>query len=482
MSKTNRTALDRSDLQPGELFEVAVKYLRGRVNYERVQSIPYTAMSKHLDQARDFLKYLGNPEKKYPIIHIAGTKGKGSTSAMMEAILREAGFKAGLYLSPHMQSITERFQIEGKQLERNEFGSAFMRFIERLESWERQHRKPPFAFTYFELLTLFAFDYFAKCKLEFGVIETGLGGTYDTTNICSPTITIITNIGFDHIEQLGPKLCDIAREKAGIIKNKIPLVSGVGIPEARDEIRCIAGEKKAPLYEIGTDFKCHSRGPVVGQSANPTFWSFDYRSDSKVLGKPVLEDVMHRLPGRHQSENASLAITAAKILASKGWKISDSAIREGLQKLKVPGRIEVIQTRPTIILDGSHNRAAVETLIETIRESFPASKKVLLFGTTIGKDTEGMLSAAIPFFDHIIFSSYSGNPRRFPPDALLAMAREIQRDYPGLAEKRVDLVRELKQAVRIARESLEKDDLLCVAGSFFFAAEAKELLSDEKIR
>lgn len=454
-------------------FSVAMRFLADQTNFETFRSIPYEQMSKRLDAAKDVLEFLGHPEQKYRIVHLAGTKGKGSTARAVAEILHHAGYRVGLFTSPHLQHILERFQIDGVPCAEKEFGKTFEIFRTKLDRWNnsRSHTETKTKFTFFEILTLFCFEWFAQRKVDFAVLEVGLGGRFDATNICTSEISVITNIGFDHIEQLGTTLPEIAGEKAGIIKSGVPIVSGAKAPEAANVIRKIALELHAPLYEIGDKFTCSPQNPLE----NDGKWRFDYEFQPDSRTEPIrLKNLEHKMPGIHQSENASLALTVAMLLRENGFEIPDDAIVRGILETEMPGRIEVLHRNPTVILDGAHNREAVEALIETIRTGFSdLEMKILIFGTTLEKDIEGMLSVVLPFFDEIVFSAYSDNPRSCPPETLLAFANEIRKKEPDKKYASCKLIRDSRTAFEKCKNDLSSHDLLCVSGSLYFAAEIR---------
>ncbi len=490
-------------------FAEAVAYLEKRINYENFQELPYQELEGRLARMRHLLSVLGNPEKKYLTVHVAGTKGKGSTCVMLKSILRQAGYRVGFFSSPHLDTMTERFAIDGVPCSDDEFADVMLSLRDRIEPWEQDNR-----FTYFELTTLFAFEFFARKNVDVAVVEVGMGGRLDATNACSPQLTIITSISFDHIEQLGPSLVQIASEKAGIIKPEIPVIAHPGDGEAIEIVRKTAAMFQSPSFFYGEDFSIESdpslttafRYLPIGRE-NPAFVPLDTLS----LG----------LPGDHQRQNASLAIAAAMLLRPR-LTIADDAIRKGLAEAFLPIRIEAIRPHKdsaTFIVDGAHNRASVAALVQTLKQSFPARKKFLVFGTTLGKDVDGMLSELQPFFDKIVLTQHSSSPRRFPsrglltilsslPTAPLSLQNEFRFDSPSdfegnpmdddiavplfqrrwdefeeagttHADTEIDVIESSFEALKKCWAEAEKDDLVCVTGSMYLAGELRRYFLDE---
>jgi len=442
-------------------YNEAIAWLENRIHYETFQAIPYAELENRLGAFRDLVECLGSPDRKYAIVHVAGTKGKGSTCIFLEQILHQAGYCTGRFSSPHLHSLMERFTIGGVPCEESHFAEIVFDLKNRVEHWENTH----FPLTWFELTTLFAFEYFARQKVEIAVVEVGLGGRLDSTNICQPAVSIITSISYDHVAQLGPTLADIAREKAGIIKSGVSVVSGVCQQDPADTIHSIAVSRGAPLYEWGRDFSSQlcSQG-----SDSPLVFDFVTQSRHwKQLESPVW--------GEHQTRNASLALMTGILLEKQGWKISEETVRRGLQSTRLPARIEICSRNPLVIVDGAHNRESVRELIKTLKTHGPneQGRKILLFGSMLDKDNEGMLQELIRFFDWIIFTQPSGNPRALAPRKLYEQAVSHK---PGIGE----VIPDTNLAFAKAKALAGTDDLICVTGSFYLAAEI--MASDSFVR
>ena len=466
-------------------FEQAMTHLERRVNYENFQGMPYQELSGRLERLRELLVELGSPEKRFLTVHVAGTKGKGSACTLLKSILRQAGYRVGFFSSPHLYSLLERFAIDGESCDAEEFGELMLWLRDRVKNREKSWK-----FTYFELTTLFAFEYFARKKVDVAVLEVGLGGRWDATNVCSPTVTVITNISFDHIEQLGPTLGAIAEEKAGIIKPGIPVVAGPEGEEARQVIQRTAKNVGAPYFFLDEDFSIASEEP------EPAFRFFPLAMQGTLFRE--VDSLLLKLHGNHQRNNAALAIAAAQLLENH-LKVSDSAIRSGLAAAFLPVRIELFRPlpdSPTFVVDGAHNRASIVALVQTLKSLRPFRKKYLVFGTSLGKDCEGMLSELLPFFDHVVLTQHSSNPRRFPPQGLLTILSMLTRVPQSLRqllpfptpvdvdpaqgkdddddELGIDIVEHPFLALEKCWNMAKRDDLVCVCGSMYLAGELRQ--------
>ena len=469
-------------MTPNTKYSEAISYLDHRINYETFQTVPYKAFEDRLEALRDILDFLDSPDKKYKIAHVAGTKGKGSTCIFLEQILCKAGYRTGCFNSPHLHSPMERFMIGGVPCDENLFVEIFFDLKNRIEKWESTSpiaSSLQFPITYFEWTTIFALEYFARQNVEIAVVEVGLGGRLDSTNVCLPAVSIISNISYDHIEQLGPTLSDIAREKAGIIKPGIPVVSGVCKPEPADTIRTVAASRNAPIYEWGRDFTSNLHRESLPLDRNPSI-VFDFTAESKKFTSPRhWRNLESPVLGEHQSRNASLALTAAILLEEQGLKIPEEAVRRGLQSVRLPARVEVCSQNPLIIIDGANNRESVQELIETLKTYCRSenSRKILLFGSLLGKDNEGMLQELVTYFDWIIFTQPPINSRSFPAQGLCRIATSIvskpRQKCPDIGE----IIPNVNEAFAKAKALAKAEDLICVTGSFYLAAGIRECVS-----
>jgi dihydrofolate synthase/folylpolyglutamate synthase len=318
--------------------------------------------------------------------------------------------------------------------------------------------------TYFEIITALALLRFAEHRVDAAVLEVGLGGRLDSTNVCQPLVSVITSISFDHMQQLGNTLAAIAAEKAGIIKFGTPLVSGVLDDEPRDVIADVARQHRCRLIQLGIDFEFTYRPPRTLESAPARGqMDFSYRG----LGEEQkLNDLELNLAGAHQAANAAVGIATIAELRRQDWDISDVAIRQGLTQVRWPARIEVLSRRPTVVLDAAHNVASIEALVRVLDQSFSIPARVLVFATSRDKDVSGMLRVLLPKFEDVIFTRYWNNPRAMPPSELDALAAQM-------SPTRRHLCADAATAWKLASQLATPDHLICITGSFFIAAEMR---------
>jgi dihydrofolate synthase/folylpolyglutamate synthase len=440
-------------------YEQAIEYLFGRVNFERLAGTLYSADDFKLDRMREFLRRLGDPHESIPAVHIAGTKGKGSTAAFLSSVLTAAGVRTGRFTSPHISVFEERLAVDGVQPTEAELATLVNSISEVVSALdETPGRMSP---TYFEIATALAWQYFRQRGAELAVLEVGMGGRLDATNVCRPVVTAITTISRDHTRHLGSRIEQIAREKAGIIKPGIPLISGVAAPEAQRVIAEVCGEQGAPLWQLGRDFDYRYEPP--SDQAGPLVSVQTPRGAWHELPLPLL--------GEHQAANAAVAIAALEVLADQGWGVTPPAVREGLSRVRWPGRIEIVGRQPMIIIDAAHNWAAIAALLKTLDESCPARRRVLVFAATRDKDIRGMLRQLLPRFETVVLTAFQNNPRNVPIDELERLART-------LGDQLLHSAPDPATAWKLARRLASPADLICVTGSFFIAAELRELILD----
>jgi dihydrofolate synthase/folylpolyglutamate synthase len=453
-------------------YDAALAFLLDRINYERTGRIPTTAL--RLDRMRELVRRLGDPHLRVPVVHVAGTKGKGSTATMIAAILQAAGYRTGLYTSPHLERIEERFVIDGAACSPQEFVD-LTRSVEPVlreldaEATTADVRMP----TFFEITTAMAFVYFAQRPVDIAVLEVGLGGRLDSTNVCQPLLSIITSISLDHTRQLGNTLAAIAREKAGIIKPGVPVISGVVDEEPRQVIEGIAAERGSLLLQYRRDFEAVAR--MEPSSALLDGSDIVYCEGGGDLAATYLE-LKVRLPGEHQVSNAATAIAAAELLSRSGWKIPEPIIGLALANVRCPARIEVVRREPTVVVDTAHNVASIDALCRTLHGS-PAARRILIFASSKDKDVRGMLRLLLPEFDEVVLTRYVNNPRARTPEKLQTLAAE---ELPGLAlatPPKIHLAEDPLAAWRLAQQLAGADGLVCITGSFFLAAELRGVVA-----
>jgi len=437
-------------------YSEAIAFWHGRIDYERRQPQPGDLK---LDRMRALLRLLGDPHHRLRCVHVAGTKGKGSTSAILASVLQAAGYRTGLFTSPHLSDISERVQVNGVPIVPEEIAARMTevaRAVQQLEADGDPSRSP----TFFEIITALGFLHFDCRRVDLAVLEVGLGGRFDSTNVCQPLLSIITNISFDHMAILGGTLAEIAFQKAGIIKLRVPVVSMVEDAEVVGVISKIAGEYAAPLRLICRDFKW-SRG--IGQPFHPP--PFRVSTDRKDWGELPLA-----LHGEHQGANAAGVIAAIELLREVGMEIPDRAVQEGLAKVVWPARMELISRRPVVVLDCAHNVASARALVQTLGSSFPiAGEKHLVFASSNDKQIPEMLEILAPEFDHFHLTRYQSNPRSADPENIKNLIKRLDKSS-------VLVYTSPGEAWASAWSQVGPEDGIVVAGSVFLAGELRPTL------
>lgn len=451
--------------------ESALDFLYGRINFERTSTIPYQTNVFKLDRMRRLLESLGNPHLGLNVVHLAGTKGKGSTANMIGSIALQAGFSVGQYTSPHLERLEERFVVNGANIREQrliDLADRLRDIVTECDAYSESIGER--GVTFFELTTALALLEFAEQKVELAVLEVGLGGRLDSTNVCQPLVCGITSISYDHTKQLGNTLAAIAREKAGIIKPGVPVVSGVTEAEAALVIREIAELNNAPSWVRGVDFDYEVTAAPV--QCGPQFSYVETRE-----GGVHWKDLKVAMLGRHQAANAATAVAIVRRLQELGWKISEADIRAGLLTSRMPARVEVIPAtgdQPTIIVDAAHNIASVSALLETLNEHFPLRPRALIFATSKDKDAAGMLQKLLPQFETVFVTQYCNNPRFTEVEELRGIADDVVRQ-----ERLQTAVVRCDTPLAAWREMcrlVPQPNVVVVAGSFFLAAELMPLI------
>ncbi len=428
-------------------FEQSIRYLYS-LGHETL------AMKLGLETVRILARGLGQPEQKFPAVHIAGTNGKGSTAALTEAILRAAGYRVGLYTSPHLVTITERIRVDGKPIEDDVFArragevrSASERLVESGELGA-----PP---TFFEQVTMIAYLYFAEMRVELAVLEVGLGGRLDATNLCHPVVTAITPVGLDHQRYLGETLPEIAGEKAGIIKTGVPVVVAPQKEEAMRVIAARAAELSAPLIPVS------NQAAVAEKTGSSGRYRLRYRN---------LPEARLGLRGRYQVTNALTAIHIAQSLIDVGWKIPVAAIIEGLERAQWPGRLELIESpsgQAPILLDGAHNPDGARALRDFLEEHYSQMPVTLIFGAMQDKAISEMTEILFPAAKRIILTKIT-NPRAADP-VLVAKRSRGKRDLIVSGD--------VCEALAEGRRVTPADGLIVACGSLFLIGEIRRVLN-----
>ena len=433
-------------------YESAVRYLLS-LGRELGAPTQATAAKFNLENITVLMERLGRPDRTYPIVHIAGTNGKGSTAAFLESILRAAGFRTGLNTSPHLERINERIRINGEEVSDQIFAETFTRVqevIEELLAAGRLEAHP----TYFECVTALAFEVFARERVEFAVVEVGLGGRLDATNIVRPQVSVITRIDFDHENYLGHSLEEIAREKAGIVKAGVPVATAPQLPEVREVLRGKARELDATIVDTGEDFDLEREIAEAGCARA--------RARARAMGEAVR--LAPGLPGRFQLENALNAVATARLLQARGYRITNQNIEQGIRSTEWPGRLERLQAGPDVYLDGAHNPGAARELAQFLEENFARRRVYLIFGAMRDKSVDEMTGILFPLASEVIFTQ-PGTPRAVSANQLA--------DLAGHHAARYTVIRDAEEALESALAKARSDDAVFVTGSLYLVGQLR---------
>ncbi|MBI9018191.1 MAG: bifunctional folylpolyglutamate synthase/dihydrofolate synthase [Phycisphaerae bacterium] len=437
-------------------YRDALAFLFSNTNYETAKRLRYNKDTFDLNRMEVLLEILKDPHKKVKTIHIAGTKGKGSTCTMLSEMLQSNDYKVGLYTSPHVLDMRERIQVDGEMITRDDM----IKHVKKLSvAVKKMADNPP---TFFEIMTAIAFCHFVNCKVDFAVIETGMGGRLDSTNVIIPEVVGITSLSMDHQAQLGDTIDKIAMEKAGIFKEGIPSFSVMQDDSAMKVLKKEALRKGTSLKFTGKDI------------------DFSYRFESSrelgphnriCLTTPTsrYEHLPVPLLGEHQAINCGLALSILDGLKCRGFAINDEKVVLGLANTALPGRMEIIHEDPRILVDGAHNAASIKAVIQATGQHIPYDSMVVIFGCCEDKDVDGMLQQLQYGADKVIFTRVK-SPRSVDPD-------ELVRRYTDLCGKMCQAGETLEEALEIAKPAISTGDLICITGSFYLVGQAKEMIA-----
>lgn len=441
-------------------YTVALKYLGERSNVERIRPENLQPDAFRLDRMKALLEELGDPQKDVRCVHIAGSKGKGSTAEMTASCLAACGYATGVYTSPHLIDVRERIRIGNEPIGY----AAFARLCQKVaEASERIERKQGAA-AYFEVLTAMALLYFQEQAVDVAVIEVGLGGRLDATNLVQPEVTAITAIQLEHTQILGDTVEKIAKEKAGIFKRGVTAITFEQDGPIMEALRQEAERVGAPLEVVGKtiEFSCRFEAtPELGPHARVCLNT--KRSSFEHLPVP--------LKGEHQAHNCGLALAILDILRDRGFETPERRVAEGLAKTSSAGRMELAWRSPRIIIDGAHTPDSVAALIKAVGAHVRYDSMVVVFGCAADKDTKGMLAKLATGADKIIFTRAAGNARAADP-------RELQRRFAEISPKMSQVARGFEDALKLAKGAVAKGDLILVTGSFYLVGEAKKHLHE----
>ncbi|MCG8403848.1 MAG: bifunctional folylpolyglutamate synthase/dihydrofolate synthase [Phycisphaerales bacterium] len=431
-----------------------------RINYERRPMRRHERGTLTLDRMKRLLKDLDNPQNSFRSVHIAGSKGKGSTATMLAQMLMGNDLKVGLYTSPHILDIRERIVINDELITK----PALTKLIAKISEVSAQYDDQP---TYFEILTAAAFLHFAERQVDVAVIETGLGGRFDATNVLKPEACAITNISIDHTPELGDSLESIAAEKAGVFKSKVPIVSAPQTKEVKKVLKKAADASGSDLHFAGDDIR------------------FSYRFESSRNAGPQaricvttptshFDHLLVPLVGEHQAVNCGVALGLLDQLKNRGFELNDESSINGLANVQLQGRMEMLCDKPRVLGDGAHNAASIEALMRAIGQNVPYDSMVVIFGCFADKDIEGMLKLIRLGADKVIFTRVK-SPRTADPEVLAST-------FANISGRMAQVAPSLADALEIAEKAVTREDLICVTGSFYLVSEAKEHFADHPHR
>ncbi|MHC4175370.1 MAG: bifunctional folylpolyglutamate synthase/dihydrofolate synthase [Planctomycetota bacterium] len=434
-------------------YQRAIDYLFERTDYEKQERLRYNVTTFNLKRMEKLLSLLGNPHKKIHTVHIAGTKGKGSTATMLAKMLEANGYKVGLYTSPHVVHLHERIVVNSEMISDSQMRSLLNRLYAPVEKLSKTD--PP---TFFEIMTALAFMYFVDKSVDIAVIETGLGGRLDSTNVIKPEVVGITNLSIDHPHQLGGTIDSIAKEKAGVFKRGVPVITVQQEPAAMRVLKSHADAVKAPLSVTGSDIDFSHRFET----------SREHGPHTRIcLTTPTSKFEHLRVPlhGKHQAINCGLALAMLDKLKSSGYKIDNEKATEGLHKVSLAGRMEMICDDPRIMIDAAHNAASIRALIYAIGQNIPYDSMVVIFGCNNDKDVTGMLRELQYGADKVIFTRNNS--------AKAMSSQDLADIYTEICGKMYQTSASLGEALQLAKSAVSKEDLICITGSFYLIGQAK---------
>lgn len=438
-------------------FPNAVRYLYDRADIERQRAAAIDRSAFKLERMQELLSQLGNPHLEIRTVHVAGTVGKGSTCAMIAHMLRGCKYAVGEYTSPHLVDVRERIQVNGQMISKTDFTDGTR---EVAEAASRLKFQP----TFFELITALAFKYFAEQAVDIAVVEVGLGGRLDCTNVITPEVSVMTTIDYDHMHLLGRTLPEIAREKAGIFKPGVPAISVEQVPEVEAVLREQAERVGAPLSIVNKDIEFSYRfGAAQGRGPQSRVCLFTPTSRFEHVDVP--------LPGEHQALNCGAALAAADVLKGAAYDLPDNLLLEGLASTRIPGRMELVWSKPRIVVDGAHNPAALTTLMKCVGVHTPYDSMVCIFGCCDDKDVDAMLDRVALGADKVIFTRAKGIARAADPE-------DLQQRFQERSGKMSQTAKDVSEALNLASRAVGRDDLICVTGSFYLIGETKKYLAD----
>jgi dihydrofolate synthase/folylpolyglutamate synthase len=427
-------------------YEEALAYIHGTMKF---------GSKLGLQNITELLRRLGDPHKAFPAVHIAGTNGKGSVTSMTASILHKAGYKVGMFISPYLERFTERIQVDFEEIPRDTLARLTGLVKEKISEMVGEGFNHP---TEFEVVTALGFLYFAESKVDIAVVEVGLGGRLDSTNVVNPLVSVITSISYDHMYILGNTLKEIAYEKGGIIKPGVPVVSYPQEEEAARVLEELAKGRSSPYYPIKKE-QVHEKHSAFDEQC------FDFEYDGITY-----ENIRIHLPGKHQMLNAACALTGIMVLREQGFVINDSAVYAGMDATRWPGRLEMVREKPMIILDGAHNPSGAQALADAVRLYFPGRSIRLIMGVFKDKDVDNVAKILCSVASEVTVTM-ADSPRATDISELANIVRKYHSN--------VDVQPSLKEAIPSVMERLKENEILIISGSLYLIGEARTIVMND---
>ena len=436
-------------------YEEAVQYIHNTVKF---------GSKLGLTNITELLKRLGDPHRKFPSVHVAGTNGKGSVTSMTASILNQAGYKVGMFISPYLERFTERIQVNYEEIPGEELALLTEQVKEQVDAMVRDGHNHP---TEFEIVTTLGFLWFARQKVDIAVVEVGLGGRLDSTNVTNPLVSVITSISFDHLRVLGSTLSEIAFEKGGIIKPGVPVVSYPQQAEAEEVIKRLAEERSCLYYGVLPE-------QIRESDTALSIQHFDFTFQGKTW-----KNIAVPLPGKHQLLNATCAVTAIQVLRERGFEISDDNLYSGLRQTRWPGRLELIVENPLMMLDGAHNPSGARALADALRLYFPNRQICLIFGMLRDKDINGVAGILCSMVDRVIVTR-PDNHRSTSSEELAAIAGKYSSDVTisGNVQEAITMAVDWLQTEDDSKNDQSKEKVVIISGSLYLVGEARTILRE----
>ena len=442
-------------------YEAALAYIDTFINSERSPDFSRQARFYNLERISRLLAHLGDPHRRLKVVHIAGSKGKGSTAALIASILTDAGYKTGLFTQPHLITPRERCLINSRLISE----AKFAQYVNRLKPSIEAMASPPASgceggvgrVSFFEIYTTLAFTYFVDNAVDFAVIEVGLGGRLDATNVVDPLVSVITPISLEHTAILGDTHEAIAKEKAEIIKPNRPVVLAPQVPEAQAVFEAIAANRDAPMDNVGRDIHLKRKD-----------WNINGQTFDLTIQSAFYPDLFLPLHGEHQALNAATAVGCIERIRQEGYKVPRTSIYDGLKAVRWAGRMQVVGQSPVILLDGAHSPTSVEALCKAIREVFRYRRLILVVGLMRDKDLQAIGEVLCPFADEIITTQAFDNPRVTPAEEIAGAWSETGANF--------HVCPNVREAIPLAQSIAAPSDLICIAGSIYIVGEAMKVL------